>query len=59
MTEMNTSPEPGQLAAAEEGFSAESQIIAAPKTAKDARSEVVSLPVGKNRIGKTRTAAVA
>ena len=32
MTEMNTSPEPGQLAAAEEGFSAESQIIAAPKT---------------------------
>ena len=34
-------------------------IIAAPNTANDARSEVVSLPVGKNRIGKTRTAAVA
>ena len=32
MTEMNTSPEPGQLAAAEEGFSADNQIIAAPKT---------------------------
>ena len=34
-------------------------IIAAPKTANDASSAVVSLPVGKKRIGKTRTAAVA
>ena len=33
--------------------------IAAPKTAKDASSDVVSFPVGKNRVGKTRTAAVA
>ena len=34
-------------------------IIAAPKTANDARSAVVSLPVGKKRMGKTSTAAVA
>ena len=33
--------------------------IAAPNTAKDASSDVVSFPVGKNRVGKTRTAAVA
>ena len=33
--------------------------IAAPNTANDESSEVVSLPVGKKRIGKTRTAAVA
>lgn len=34
-------------------------IIAAPKTLNDSSSDVVSLPVGKKRIGKTRTAAVA
>ena len=33
--------------------------IAAPKTANEESSEVVSLPVGKNSTGKTRTAAVA
>ena len=32
--------------------------IAAPKTAKEDRSEVVSLPVGKKRWGNTSTAAV-
>jgi hypothetical protein len=33
--------------------------MAAPKTLNDSSSEVVSLPVGKKRIGKTSTAAVA
>jgi hypothetical protein len=33
--------------------------MAAPKTPNEASSAVVSLPVGKNRIGKTSTAAVA
>ena len=33
--------------------------IAAPKTANDASSAVVGSPVGKNRCGKTSTAAVA
>jgi hypothetical protein len=33
--------------------------MAAPKTANEARSEVVSSPVGKKRIGNTSTAAVA
>ena len=32
--------------------------MAAPKTANDDRSEVVSLPVGKKRCGNTSTAAV-
>ena len=33
--------------------------IAAPKVANEARSAVVSLPVGKKSTGKTSTAAVA
>jgi hypothetical protein len=33
--------------------------MAAPKMLNDRRSAVVSLPVGKKRVGKTRTAAVA
>jgi hypothetical protein len=33
--------------------------MAAPKTPNEASSAVVSFPVGKKRIGKTRTAAVA
>ncbi len=33
--------------------------MAAPKTPNEASSAVVSLPVGKKRIGKTSTAAVA
>ena len=34
-------------------------IMAAPNTANEASSAVVSLPVGKKRMGKTSTAAVA
>lgn len=33
--------------------------IAAPKTANEERSDVVSSPVGKNSTGNTSTAAVA